>query len=130
MLTAGFLSRLQFAFAMSFHILFPAFPIGQAAWLVFLEALPQLAASCAVMVWRSVIRRREARPFVCAPGFFPLGLIGLVAGIWPNIVPPAPGIREAASPPSSQRFVPVGAAFRMPAVLRTRCIRTACSAAR
>lgn len=39
MLTAEFLSRVQFGFVMSFHILFPAFTIGLASWLVFLEAL-------------------------------------------------------------------------------------------
>ena len=32
------LARLQFAFVVSFHILFPAFTIGLAAWLVVLEA--------------------------------------------------------------------------------------------
>lgn len=31
--TALLLSRLQFAFAVSFHIIFPSFPIGLAAWL-------------------------------------------------------------------------------------------------
>ena len=38
-MTAEFLSRIQFGFVMSFHILFPAFTIGLASWLVFLEAL-------------------------------------------------------------------------------------------
>jgi cytochrome d ubiquinol oxidase subunit I len=33
-----FLSRVQFGFVMSFHILFPAFTIGLSWWLVFLEA--------------------------------------------------------------------------------------------
>jgi cytochrome d ubiquinol oxidase subunit I len=33
------LSRIQFAFTISFHIIFPAFTIGLAAWLAFLEAL-------------------------------------------------------------------------------------------
>jgi cytochrome bd ubiquinol oxidase subunit I len=33
------LSRLQFAFTVSFHIIFPAFTIGLAAWLTLLEAL-------------------------------------------------------------------------------------------
>src|SRR5271169_2407883 len=33
------LSRLQFAFTISFHIIFPAFSIGLAAWLTILEAL-------------------------------------------------------------------------------------------
>jgi len=37
--TALILSRLQFAFTISFHIIFPAFTIGLAAWLTILEAL-------------------------------------------------------------------------------------------
>ena len=37
--TAEFLSRLQFAFVVSFHILFPAFSIGLASWLAFLEGV-------------------------------------------------------------------------------------------
>jgi cytochrome bd ubiquinol oxidase subunit I len=36
-LTALLLSRLQFAFKVSFHIGFPSFSIGLAAWLVVLE---------------------------------------------------------------------------------------------
>jgi cytochrome bd ubiquinol oxidase subunit I len=39
--TALFLSRLQFAFTISFHIIFPSFSIGLAAWLTILEALYQ-----------------------------------------------------------------------------------------
>ena len=31
------LARIQFAFTISFHILFPAFTIGLASWLVVLE---------------------------------------------------------------------------------------------
>ena len=38
-LTALLLSRIQFAFTISFHIIFPAFSIGVAAWLAVLEAL-------------------------------------------------------------------------------------------
>jgi len=37
--TALFLSRLQFAFTVSFHIIFPSFTIGLAAWLAVLEGL-------------------------------------------------------------------------------------------
>jgi cytochrome d ubiquinol oxidase subunit I len=37
--TALLLSRIQFAFTISFHIIFPAFTIGLAAWLTVLEAL-------------------------------------------------------------------------------------------
>jgi len=39
MLDALLLSRIQFGFVISFHILFPAFSIGLAWWLVFLEAV-------------------------------------------------------------------------------------------
>src|SRR2546423_11733588 len=38
-LTALLLSRLQFAFTIAFHIIFPSFSIGLAAWLTVLEAL-------------------------------------------------------------------------------------------
>src|SRR5271155_5350434 len=38
-ITALLLSRLQFAFTVSFHIIFPSFTIGLAAWLTSLEAL-------------------------------------------------------------------------------------------
>jgi cytochrome d ubiquinol oxidase subunit I len=37
--TALLLSRIQFGFTISFHIIFPAFSIGLAAWLALLEAL-------------------------------------------------------------------------------------------
>src|ERR1700685_4763883 len=38
-LSALLLSRLQFAFTVSFHIIFPAFTIGLAAWLTVLDAM-------------------------------------------------------------------------------------------
>jgi cytochrome d ubiquinol oxidase subunit I len=38
-ITALLLSRLQFAFTVSFHIVFPSFTIGLAAWLTVLESL-------------------------------------------------------------------------------------------
>jgi cytochrome d ubiquinol oxidase subunit I len=37
--TALLLSRIQFAFTITFHIIFPSFTIGLAAWLTLLEAL-------------------------------------------------------------------------------------------
>src|ERR1700743_3361101 len=38
-ITALLLSRIQFAFTISFHIIFPSFTIGLAAWLTILEGL-------------------------------------------------------------------------------------------
>src|ERR1700752_4927424 len=43
-MTALLLSRIQFAFTITFHIIFPSFTIGLAAWLTVLEAL-RLATS-------------------------------------------------------------------------------------
>ena len=36
-LDALLLSRIQFGFVISFHVLFPAFTIGLSSWLAFLE---------------------------------------------------------------------------------------------
>jgi cytochrome bd ubiquinol oxidase subunit I len=44
-MTALFLSRLQFAFTVSFHIIFPSFTIGLAAWLCVLEGLHLVTSS-------------------------------------------------------------------------------------
>jgi cytochrome d ubiquinol oxidase subunit I len=48
--TALLLSRLQFAFTVSFHIIFPSFTIGLAAWLTVLEA-------CHLITRKPVYRR-------------------------------------------------------------------------
>ena len=37
-MTALLLSRIQFAFTITFHVIFPSFTIGLAAWLTVLEA--------------------------------------------------------------------------------------------
>jgi cytochrome d ubiquinol oxidase subunit I len=39
MADAEFLSRIQFGFVISFHVLFPAFSIGLASWLAFIEGV-------------------------------------------------------------------------------------------
>ena len=44
MFTALFLSRLQFAFTISFHIIFSSFTIGLAAWLAVLEGMHLVTA--------------------------------------------------------------------------------------
>jgi len=49
-ITPLLLSRIQFAFTISFHIIFPAFTIGLAAWLAFLEG-------CSLVTARQIYRR-------------------------------------------------------------------------
>ena len=57
-LTALLLSRIQFAFTISFHVIFPSFTIGLAAWLTVLESLG-LATGRLVYRTPDVARRRE-----------------------------------------------------------------------
>jgi cytochrome bd ubiquinol oxidase subunit I len=65
------LSRIQFAFAISFHILFPAFTIGLAAWLVVLESL-----------WRTTGRDVYLRLSVMWTKIFAVSFgMGVVSGI-------------------------------------------------
>jgi cytochrome d ubiquinol oxidase subunit I len=70
-ISALLLSRIQFAFTVSFHIIFPAFTIGLAAWLAFLEA-------CSLAFKKPVYRRLFdfwLRIFAIAFG------LGVVSGI-------------------------------------------------
>jgi cytochrome d ubiquinol oxidase subunit II len=85
---------------------------------LWLAPVPLLALANAFLLWRAVMRDgRDARPFLLTLSFFVLGFIGLVLGIWPNIVPPAMSIWDAASPPSSQGFLLVGIVILLPAIL-------------
>jgi cytochrome d ubiquinol oxidase subunit II len=99
---------------LSGHIMTRWFQSGNLVWL---SPVPLLALANAVALWRAVMRRDERAPFVLALTFFALGFIGLVLGLWPNLVPPDLSLWEAAAPPSSQGFVLVGTLLMLPAVL-------------
>ncbi|HEY5782081.1 MAG TPA: cytochrome d ubiquinol oxidase subunit II [Lysobacter sp.] len=84
----------------------------------WLAPVPALALLNAFALWRAAMRQGgDAAPFVLTLCFFALGFAGLVLGIWPNIVPPAMSIWDAASPPSSQGFLLVGLIVLLPAIL-------------
>jgi len=99
---------------LSDHIMARWFESGN---FVYLSPIPLLAVANAILLWRAVMRRADYAPFVLALSFFALGFVGLVLGIWPNIIPPDLSIWEAAAPPSSQGFVLVGTLIMLPAVL-------------
>ncbi len=84
---------------------------------IYLSPVPLLALINAIALWRAVMRRAEYAPFILALTFFLLGFVGLVLGIWPNLLPPHLSIWEAAAPPSTQGFVLVGTLIMLPAVL-------------
>src|SRR5437868_1173138 len=70
-MTPLILSRIQFAFTITFHIIFPAFTIGLAAWLSFLEG-------CSLVTKRPIYRRLSdvwLKIFAIAFG------LGVVSGI-------------------------------------------------
>lgn len=84
---------------------------------VWLSPVPILALVNAIALWRAVMRKAEVAPFLLALSFFALGFVGLLLGMWPNLLPPSLSIWEAAAPPASQRFILVGALIMLPAVL-------------
>jgi cytochrome d ubiquinol oxidase subunit II len=84
---------------------------------LYLSPVPVLTVINAMLLWRAVIKNRELAPFILSLSFFVLGFVGLILGIWPNIVPPAMSIWTASAAPSSQMFTLVGALIMLPAVL-------------
>jgi len=84
---------------------------------IWLSPVPLLALVNAVALWRAVMRRADYLPFIFALSFFALGFLGLVLGMWPNLLPPDMTLWDAAAPPSSQGFVLVGTLIMLPAVL-------------
>lgn len=84
---------------------------------LWLSPIPVLVMAAAAWMWVAVRRGHETAPFWLAQSLFLFGFVGLVVGIWPNIVPPTLSIWDAAAPPSSQGFVLAGLAVLLPAVI-------------
>jgi cytochrome bd ubiquinol oxidase subunit II len=65
-----------------------------------------------------VLRREtHSAPVVLALVLLFLGYSGLAISLWPNIIPPAISIREAAAPSKAIGFTLVGALFVIPFIL-------------
>ncbi len=79
--------------------------------------LPALALASAAWLWRSVRRRREARPFLATMSMFFFTYLGLLVSKWPYVVPPNFTLWDAASAPGSQLFLLLGVLFVIPIVL-------------
>jgi cytochrome d ubiquinol oxidase subunit II len=70
-----------------------------------------------VLAYRALHRPPDAAPFAYTIGAFLIGIAGLVAVIFPNIIPFRVSLWEAAAPRGSQLFLLIGVIFVMPVVL-------------
>jgi cytochrome d ubiquinol oxidase subunit II len=84
---------------------------------LFFAPVPVLVLATSVTILRILRRETHAAPFLLALALLFLGYSGLAISLWPNIVPPAISIREAAAPPQSLGFTLVGALFVIPIIL-------------
>lgn len=84
---------------------------------IFSALVPLLLALCAVALWRGLTGRRNVQPFLSALGLFVLCFAGLGISFYPDIVPGALTIHQAAAPDSSLRFLLWGAAVCVPMIL-------------
>lgn len=91
-------------------------------WLAFPGVLataqvPLATVIVSVLLFRSLRRRDEARPFLYALALFGLSIAGLAVSIWPDVIPARLTIWEAAAPERSQIFMLIGAGVMVPVIL-------------
>ncbi len=85
--------------------------------LFYFLPVPILVLVTVVGLIRAVARKAHYTPFLLTLLLVFLGYSGLGISLWPNIVPPAISIWDAASPPQSQGFILVGTLFIIPIIL-------------
>jgi len=89
------------------------------AWpsVLFTAQVPLLVAIASAAFFFSLQRRYERLPFLLALGLFALSMVGLGISIFPDIVPGAVTIHDAAAPEASLIFMLVGAGILVPIIL-------------
>ncbi len=86
--------------------------------ILFFSPVPILVALATFGIIRSLQRDTvHAGPFLLTLFTLFMGYTGLAISLWPNIIPPAISIWDAASPPQSLGFALVGALFIIPFIL-------------
>ena len=85
--------------------------------LIWFAPVPLLVALSTFMLLRALRQDRPVMPFLCTLALVFLGYSGLGISLWPNIIPPALSVWDAAGPPQSQGFALVGALLIIPVIL-------------
>lgn len=85
--------------------------------ILWFSPVPLLVVFFSYLFARSVAKRSQMRPFIYTLLLIFLGYSGLGISLWPNIIPPAISLWDAASPPQSQGFTLVGALLIIPIIL-------------
>jgi cytochrome bd ubiquinol oxidase subunit II len=85
--------------------------------LLFFSPVPILVLATTWAILYFLRRDPHAAPFLLSLVLLFLGYSGLAISLWPNIIPPAVSLREAAGPPESLGFALVGALFIIPIIL-------------
>jgi cytochrome d ubiquinol oxidase subunit II len=90
------------------------FSVPNIFWLM---PVPLLVLLATVALLRAIARNADYSPFLLTLALIFLGYGGLGISLWPNIIPPAVSIWDAAAPPQSQSFMLVGALLIIPLIL-------------
>jgi len=85
--------------------------------LLFFSPVPILVLVLGWSLLRALNQRAQTAPFLLTLMLLFVGYSGLAISLWPNIVPPAISIRDAAAPPESMGFALVGALLIVPVIL-------------
>lgn len=83
----------------------------------YLSILPLSCVVMFVLLWRSLHRKDEYRPFFLSQGVFLMNYIGLGISMYPWLVPFEVTFRKAAAVPESQSLLLVGTVFMLPVIL-------------
>jgi cytochrome d ubiquinol oxidase subunit II len=85
--------------------------------ILFTVPVPIAVAVIALLLFESLARHRQYRPFLLGLALFGLSYVGLGVSMWPYIIPTRVTIWQAAAPPSSQIFMLVGVLVLVPLIL-------------
>lgn len=84
---------------------------------LFTVIVPLLVGAGLYGIVTGLQHKKDTRPFLCALGLFVLAYIGIGISFYPYIVPTSVTIWDAAAPDESLKFLLVGAAVLVPAIL-------------